>query len=107
LESPAERVVELAAMLLGWPAIALSVICFGAAVRRRSRPLAFAGCCLALPMFLYLTMTPGFRYLAPLGFVGLVLATWRVRDGHRLVTLALLLPAFGQILLLAYGVITQ
>ncbi len=107
MESQVERTVEMVAILLGWPAVAGSVICFTAAVLRRSRQLAIAGCCLALPMFLYLTMTPGFRYLAPLGFVGLGLAAWRIREAHWLVTVALLVPAVGQILVLAYGVIGQ
>ena len=97
----------MVAILLGWPAVAVSVICFGAAVLRRSRRLAIAGCCLALPMFLYLTMTPRFRYLAPLGFLGLGLAAWRIREAHWLVTIALLVPAVGQILVLACGVIGQ
>ncbi len=71
MEPQVERGVEMVAVLLGWPAVTVSVICFSAAILRRSRQLAIAGCCLALPMFLYLAMTPGFRYLAPLGLVGL------------------------------------
>ena len=107
MESQVERAVEMVAILLGWPAVAGSVLCFTAAVLRRSRQLAIAGCCLALPMFLYLTMTPGFRYLAPLGLVALGLAAWRIREAHWLVTVALLVPAVGQILVLACGVIGQ
>ena len=109
MESAAERGGEMLTILLGWPAVALSAICFSAAIMRRSRTLAIAGCCLAFPMLLYLTMTPRFQCFAPLGLIGLALETWRVREGHRLATLALLLPAFTQILilLLAYGILTQ
>jgi len=107
LESQVEPGLEMLAILFGWPAVAVAVISFSAAVLRRSRQLAIGGCCLALPMFLYLTMTPGFRYLAPLGFLGLGLAAWRIRDAHWLVTLALVVPAVGQILVLACRVIAQ
>ena len=105
MESQVERGVEMVAILLGWPAVAASVICFTAAVFRRSRQLAIAGCCLALPMFLYLAMTPGFRYLAPPGLIGLGLAAWRIREAHWLITVALIAPAVGQILVLAWAVV--
>ena len=107
MESQLERGVAMVLILLGWPAVATSVVCFSVAVGRRSRGLALAGCFLALPMLLYLTLTPAFRYLAPLGLIGMGLATWRIRASRPLVTIALLVPALVLILVLAIGVVGQ
>jgi len=101
LESVEERVAEAIAVLLGWPAIATSVISFVVAIARRSRSFAILGWGLATPVLLYLTMTPRFQYSAPLGWLGLGLAVWNVRV-HPVVAVALLIPALGHILLLAY-----
>jgi hypothetical protein len=107
LESQLEHGVEMVLILLGWPAVGVSIVCFSAAVVRHSRAFAVTGCALALPMLLYLTLTPAFRYLAPLGLVGLGLATWRIRTARPLVTVSLLLPALTLVLVLAVAVATQ
>ena len=80
--------------------MAASSIAFALALVRGSRKYAVVGWGLASPMLLYLAMTPGFRYSAPIAWCALGLSAWSVRD-HRGVTVALLLPAVVQIVFLA------
>jgi len=93
--------------LLGWPAVAGSVVVFSVAVARRSRAAAVIGCLLAAPMFAYLSLTPSFHWMAPLAYGLLCVLAWRIKRFSALASGVLALPAAGLLIWLAYAVLLQ
>jgi len=94
-------------LLLGWPAIFGAVGAFSLAVTRKSRMPAIVGCLLVAPMFLYLTATPRFRWLAPAAFALLCVLAWRVEKSGWITSCLLALPAVSILLWLGYAVVNQ
>jgi hypothetical protein len=103
LESTAERVVEMGAVVLVWPALIGSVIAYGLATARHSRRLAAIGWALASPMLGYLALSARFRYSAPIAWCALGLSVWAVKRRPG-VALAFLAPWAAHVLFLGYMV---
>ena len=94
-------------VLLGWPAIFVSLIAFLLAVVRKSRPAAVVGCLFAAPMFLYLSLSPRYFLLAPLAFLLLCVLTWRIRQAGWLAVVAMALPATSILVWLGIQVLNE
>lgn len=94
-------------VLLGWPAIAAAIATMVLATLKRSRRLSALGCALAAPFFLYLALTPAFRWLAVAAFTLLAVHAWRLDRAHPLASVLLVLPAFCLLAWLGWTVLTQ
>lgn len=90
--------------LLGWPALAAGVGAFWFAWVRKSRPAGIVGCVLTAPLFLYLSLTPRFQWLAPVALGLLCILAWRIRHAGGLTACLLALPAACIVLWLAFAV---
>ena len=90
--------------LFGWPLLAAAIGAFWLAWVRKSRLVAIAGCALAAPLFLYLGLTPRFRWLAPSALGLLCILAWRIRYAGGLAASLLALPAAGIVVWLAFAV---
>jgi len=86
------RVLTLVAILLGWPAVAVSLALSVAGITYQRRILMLAALVAAGPFLLYLCMTPRFQLAAPI--VGLLLVGAVVAVGRRprFVAMALAVP---------------
>lgn len=93
--------------LLGWPAIGAAVAVMVLATLKRSHILSTLGCVLALPLFLYLALTPHFRWLAVAAYLLLVVHAWRLDRAHPLASVLLVLPAASLVAWLGWAVLTQ
>ncbi len=93
--------------LLGWPAIAAAAAVMVLATLKGSRPLSMLGCLLAAPLFLYLALSPHFRWLAVAAFALLSVHAWRLDRAHPLASLLLVLPAASLVAWLGWTVLTQ
>lgn len=93
--------------LLGWPAIAAAAALMVFATLKGSRLLAMFGCVLALPLFVYLALTPHFRWLAVAAYALLAVHAWRLDRAHPLASVLLVLPAASLVAWLGWAVLTQ
>lgn len=94
-------------VVLGWPAMAVAVAVLLFAAVRRSRKIAAAGCLLAVPIFMYLALTPHFRWAAVAAFVLLVVFAWRIERAHAAALVLLTLPAVSLVAWLAWVVLQE
>lgn len=94
-------------VLLGWPAIAAAVAMMILATLKGSRTLSAIACLLAAPLFLYLALSPYFRWLAVAAFALLAVHAWRLDRAHPLASVALVLPAASLVAWLGWTVLTQ
>ncbi|MFQ5739789.1 MAG: hypothetical protein ACE5JX_12320 [Acidobacteriota bacterium] len=94
-------------LVFGWPAVIASVLCSTLGLVRKAPRLVVGGALLALPFFLYLTMTPMFAYMGPflpLAHFGSAYALARRRQWLAWILLA---PVFLLVTSLGYAVIDQ
>lgn len=93
--------------LLGWPAIAAAAAVMCLATLKGSRILSALGCLLAAPLFIYLALSPHFRWLAAAAFALLVVHAWRLDRSHPLASAMLVLPAASLVGWLGWTVLTR
>ena len=68
-------------LLLGWPAVVLSVLLAGLGIFRRSVPLLVTAVVLVLPMSLYVAGSPRFGLVGLTPVAGYLFASGAIRQG--------------------------
>lgn len=79
-------------LVMGWPAVGVSVILFAAGLFSRRPGLVLAACAISTPFCLYVSAYPAFRFWGLSVLVLNVLSVRASRSGRPIVAGALVLP---------------
>lgn len=94
-------------MLLGWPAIILAIGLAAGGIVRRKPWMPLASMILLLPISLYLTGSPGFRWLGIMAPALLIVCAVAVNRRHVKIAWACLVPIVAGVAWLALAVVSQ
>jgi len=78
--------------VMGWPAVALSLVCATAGLALRRTSLYVAGAILAVPFCAYLALNPGMRLIGSAVSILFFVGAYAISRGRRTASLLLLLP---------------
>lgn len=88
-------------VLMGWPAVFLSLFCSLSGVVFRKPGAVAVGVIFALPFLWYLALTPGLRYVSPAVGLLYLAAVYSVAKGQSWISWSLLAPFMALALYLA------